>query len=147
MSETPRTDAETKTHSVRTPSGELIAWSTPHVSADFARTLERELASAKKSARDNARNFRASEARRIELVRLVDAWRAVSSSDSSPCPDPIVESSVALLRARSEVGVRKYGTTLADSTADIVERIRHLKEELADALNYAVWAEDELTKK
>lgn len=65
---------------------------------------------------------------------------------STPSPDLIVEKSVALLRARSEVGIEKYGVTLDYSPAEIAERVRHLKEELADALNYAVWAEDFLTK-
>lgn len=53
-----------------------------------------------------------------------------------PCDDPIVEASVAMLRARSRAGTAKYGTTLAASPEGFDAFLRHLSEELADALNY-----------
>lgn len=50
--------------------------------------------------------------------------------------DPVVEQVRAKLLARSEVGVGKYGTTLADNPLLLVEWLTHLQEELMDAANY-----------
>ena len=41
---------------------------------------------------------------------------------------------------RSEVGTKKYGTTLSDNPAEIIERLEHLKQEQMDATNYTQWA-------
>jgi hypothetical protein len=48
--------------------------------------------------------------------------------------DPIVESVIGEFRERSEVGIKKYGTTLAENNTD--DFLRHLKEELMDAVLY-----------
>ena len=48
--------------------------------------------------------------------------------------DPIVESVRAKLLTRSQVGVKKYGTTLADNTKD--NYLNHLQQELLDGANY-----------
>jgi len=48
--------------------------------------------------------------------------------------DRIVESVVEKFRSRSEVGIRKYGTTLADNNTD--DFLIHLQEELMDAILY-----------
>lgn len=48
--------------------------------------------------------------------------------------DPIVESVIAKLRKRSEIGIKKYGTSLADNHTD--DFLKHLQEELMDAVNY-----------
>lgn len=55
---------------------------------------------------------------------------------SKPVDDAIVEMNVDLLRSRSEVGMRKYGTSLerADQPTDVW--IQHAIEETADNLNY-----------
>lgn len=51
------------------------------------------------------------------------------------CSDPIVERVVEKLRKRSNVGVKKYGTTLAENNTD--DFLNHLQEELLDASLYA----------
>jgi hypothetical protein len=48
--------------------------------------------------------------------------------------DPIVESVVKQFKERSEVGIKKYGTTLAENNTD--DFLQHLKEELMDAILY-----------
>lgn len=50
--------------------------------------------------------------------------------------DPIVESVVNQLRDRSEVGVRKYGTTLEDNNLSTAEWIEHAKQEAMDFVLY-----------
>ena len=58
------------------------------------------------------------------------------TDDSEISVDPIVERVCNKFRQRSEVGVRKYNTTLADSTDGIDKFLLHLQEELMDAVNY-----------
>lgn len=48
--------------------------------------------------------------------------------------DPIVESIIKQFRERSAVGIKKYGTTLAENNTD--DFLQHLKEELMDGLLY-----------
>lgn len=50
--------------------------------------------------------------------------------------DAIVEKNVALLRARSEVGIRKYGTTLERDDLELLDWLRHALEETLDQANY-----------
>lgn len=45
---------------------------------------------------------------------------------------------------RQAMGKRKYGTTLAENPAALIERLQHLKEELLDGALYAQWAIDSL---
>ena len=56
--------------------------------------------------------------------------------------DPIIEAVVKKLRSRSRIGIKKYGTTLAENNKD--NFLVHLQEELMDACNYL---EKLLTKK
>jgi hypothetical protein len=58
-------------------------------------------------------------------------------NDDVPCGDTVVEENVKFLRDRSTVGQRKYGVTLDRDDLSPVEWVQHLREELADALNYA----------
>ena len=51
-------------------------------------------------------------------------------------PDPIVESVIQRMRRRSIRGVEKYGMTLAENPADLLEWIQHLQEEMMDAALY-----------
>ena len=51
-------------------------------------------------------------------------------------PDPIVESVVDQLRSRSEVGIKKYGTTLEDNKLSTAEWIEHAKQEAMDFVLY-----------
>ena len=50
--------------------------------------------------------------------------------------DPIVEDAVDFLRSRSEVGIKKYRTTLEENNTD--DFLMHLQEELGDALLYII---------
>jgi hypothetical protein len=58
--------------------------------------------------------------------------------------DPIVESVINSFRDRSEVGIRKYGTTLADNPLKLAEWMQHLMEELQDAILYLERMKQEL---
>jgi hypothetical protein len=51
-------------------------------------------------------------------------------------PDPVVEAVCARLLARSRMGQRKYGATLAREDLNRAEWLRHLQEELLDAALY-----------
>lgn len=53
--------------------------------------------------------------------------------------DPIVDAVCAKLQSRSAVGLKKYGTTLADNAATVKEKLVHIQEELMDAANYVEW--------
>lgn len=48
--------------------------------------------------------------------------------------DAIVESVVGKFSGRSQVGIRKYGTTLEENNVD--NYLNHLQMELMDAVNY-----------
>ena len=48
--------------------------------------------------------------------------------------DPIVDSIIEQFSKRSEVGIKKYGTTLEENSND--DFLQHLKEELMDAVLY-----------
>lgn len=50
--------------------------------------------------------------------------------------DEIVNKVIERLSTRSDIGVKKYNTTLQDSPQSHKEFIVHLIEELADGLNY-----------
>jgi hypothetical protein len=48
--------------------------------------------------------------------------------------DSIVEQVIAKFSTRSELGIKKYGTTLQDNDTD--DFLNHLQEELMDAVLY-----------
>jgi len=48
--------------------------------------------------------------------------------------DPIVDKVIQKFKVRSEVGIKKYGTTLEDNDKD--DFLNHLQEELMDAILY-----------
>lgn len=50
--------------------------------------------------------------------------------------DPITEAVIKQFRERSQLGVLKYGTTLARKDIDFLGWIQHMKEELQDAILY-----------
>lgn len=50
--------------------------------------------------------------------------------------DPIVEAVRADLLARSQVGIRKYGVTLAESPIQLRDWLQHAYEEALDMANY-----------
>jgi hypothetical protein len=53
-----------------------------------------------------------------------------------PCADPIIERVRAKFRQRSTVSIAKYGTTLAREDLSRLDWLRHLQEELMDAVGY-----------
>lgn len=50
--------------------------------------------------------------------------------------DPIVETVVEKYRQRSDIGIQKYGKTLARNDLDFGDWLTHLQEELMDATLY-----------
>ena len=50
--------------------------------------------------------------------------------------DAIVNSVVNSYKRRSELGMRKYGTTLEENPIHVLEWLQHLQEELMDATLY-----------
>jgi tRNA A37 threonylcarbamoyladenosine biosynthesis protein TsaE len=61
--------------------------------------------------------------------------------------DKIVEDVIAKYRQRSEVGIAKYGTTLDENKATLIEWLTHLQEELMDATLYIEKLKSELNEK
>ena len=61
--------------------------------------------------------------------------------------DKIVEDVMAKYRQRSEVGIAKYGTTLEDNKATLIEWLTHLQEELMDATLYIEKLKSDLDKR
>jgi len=61
--------------------------------------------------------------------------------------DPIVYSVVKKFNQRSDVGQRKYGTTLAREDLTRLEWVNHLQEELMDAILYLERLKQELHDK
>lgn len=57
-------------------------------------------------------------------------------SNSTKPTDPIVEKVIGIMKARSEKGIEKYGTTLYDSPDGFYKFLNHLQEELMDAILY-----------
>jgi hypothetical protein len=50
--------------------------------------------------------------------------------------DPIVESVINQFKTRSEIGIKKYGTTLERTDVDVLGWLNHLQQELQDATLY-----------
>jgi hypothetical protein len=50
--------------------------------------------------------------------------------------DSIVESLIKKYKERSEVGIKKYGTTLDREDLNTIDWLKHLQEELMDASLY-----------
>ena len=50
--------------------------------------------------------------------------------------DPIVEKVIESYRERSNKGIAKYGTTMADNPLSTLQWLQHLQEELMDATLY-----------
>jgi len=48
--------------------------------------------------------------------------------------DPIIDKVIEKIKFRSQVGIKKYNTTLAENNTD--DFLTHLQEELMDAINY-----------
>lgn len=67
----------------------------------------------------------------------VRKWHEMQEEkDNQKTIDPIVEDVVSKMRSRSEVGIKKYGTTLYNSPDGFYAFLNHLQEELTDAILY-----------
>lgn len=68
---------------------------------------------------------------RDELIKLA---KRRNLNYSHLTTDPIIDKVINKIRSRSQVGIEKYGTTLAENNTD--DFLTHLQEELMDAINY-----------
>jgi hypothetical protein len=50
--------------------------------------------------------------------------------------DKIIEQVINKIKSRSDVGFKKYGVTLADDDQTLDTWLKHIQEELMDAVNY-----------
>lgn len=73
-----------------------------------------------------------------------EGWKQLQQELDSPCDDPVVERVVELWRSRSRLGVKKYGTTLAANSGNLIYWLNHLQSELLDAVNYIERLKSEL---
>lgn len=60
--------------------------------------------------------------------------------------DPIVKQVIEKFSTRSSVGIQKYGTTLDENKATLIEWLTHLQEELMDATLYIQKLKSDLDK-
>jgi hypothetical protein len=60
--------------------------------------------------------------------------------------DKILEEVIYRMRERSEVGIKKYGTTLDRDDLSHLEWFNHLQEELMDAILYLQKIKHEITR-
>lgn len=60
--------------------------------------------------------------------------------------DPIIDAVRADLHERSQLGIKKYGTTLTENTSDLRGRLPHAYEEALDLANYLKWVDTLLSK-
>ena len=50
--------------------------------------------------------------------------------------DRIIEQVINKIKSRSDVGFKKYGVTLSDDEQSLDTWLKHIQEELMDAVNY-----------
>ena len=50
--------------------------------------------------------------------------------------DKIIEQVINKIKSRSDVGFKKYGVTLSDDEQSLDTWLKHIQEELIDAVNY-----------
>jgi hypothetical protein len=58
--------------------------------------------------------------------------------------DKIIERVINKIKARSDVGFKKYGVTLKDDDQSLEVWLTHIQEELMDAVNYIEKAKEVL---
>lgn len=66
-----------------------------------------------------------------ELIKLAKEY---DLNYSHLITDPIIDKVIEKIKSRSQVGIKKYGTTLEKNNTD--DFLTHLQEELMDAINY-----------
>jgi len=60
--------------------------------------------------------------------------------------DKIIERVINKIKSRSDVGYKKYGVTLKDDDQSLDTWLKHIQEELMDAVNYIEKAREVLTE-
>jgi hypothetical protein len=87
-----------------------------------------------------------------EYDAITESWWEVKPQPPKPkgkhqsAQDPIVESVVYDLRTRSDVGVKKYGVTLARDDLSLEQWVQHALEECMDMALYLKRIKVELEK-
>jgi len=67
----------------------------------------------------------------------IKKWHDMLEDGYQPIPkDPIVESVINTMRARSRDGIREYGTTLYDNPDGFYKWLNEIQHELLDAAIY-----------
>jgi hypothetical protein len=61
--------------------------------------------------------------------------------------DAVIDAVREDLHRRSQLGIQKYGTTLAENRADHRARLEHVYNEVLDAANYLKWAMMQMDEK
>lgn len=56
----------------------------------------------------------------------------------------IAKQAKQIIDSQVQKGIDKYGHTLDDNNAPLVERIDHFCEEMADGLQYAIWIKQQI---
>lgn len=62
----------------------------------------------------------------------------------NPNKDSVVENVISKFSNRSDVGIKKYGTTLEDNQLTLIQWLNHLQEELMDSTLYIQKLKEEL---
>jgi len=86
-----------------------------------------------------------------EYDAIIESWWEIKPQPPRPkgkqsVQDPIVESVVYDLRTRSDVGVKKYGVTLARDDLSLEQWVQHALEEAMDLALYLKRIKVELEK-
>lgn len=76
--------------------------------------------------------------KKMKLFINGNEYKSVSGVEARICQE---------IAERQERGVMKYGTTLAQNDALLIERLQHAKEEALDLALYLQWAIDRLESK
>jgi len=66
-----------------------------------------------------------------------EAYKQEMNAKDGLSSDPVVNQVIDRLAQRSNIGVNKYGCTLADSKLNEMAWLVHLQDELLDGANYA----------
>ena len=87
----------------------------------------------------------------LHMVPVDDCWEvrlfippALPSAPENPVPSGIEAEVCADIAARQTLGLRKYGQSLAENEAHLIERLQHAYEECLDQAIYLRWAMQKL---
>lgn len=87
----------------------------------------------------------------MEWDAITDGWWEVTPQPPKPRvvkqTDPVVEAVVTQFKQRSEVGIKKYGVTLARDDLSLADWVNHAIEEVMDLTLYLKRIQIELKRK